>query len=942
MKVTLPLLIAGLAVCGCAQAPSAQPVNQPLRATPVTGADFDTAAFAQWMDGREQPITGDARTSAPQWVIWTSKTNSGHGGIKFGDTKTAGARHLRVGFKQPIAVGSVLVRGGGSLSFLKDWAAYPGDMNNENNWTPASRLVNGKPSRAEVGRDEYAQWVLPAGTQTRALRFSHEASATDTDFAGFLGGAYLSSEREVNLAPLALAATSASAREASKLNNGDDDGWKAWANRENNAKDARAAVSADDPEWVMLSWPEAVELSGLQLLWAGFSGATVQSYDGDKAPREARENEWKNIGSFDKIVKGYPTLLWPNRLDFGKTVKTRAIRVKVTAPADESGPHMGGKTHDGKRVWLGELMALSPLGKSPLQTVSFARADDVHPPIPIRFRLDKPGMVTLVIEKADGTRVRNLVANTPFGAGDNIAWWDGTDDLGRDMDAAKHGAYRIPARLVAPGTYRVRGLVHDAIVPRYEFSIYSPGTPPWETADKTGGWTTNHTPPQAALFLPADKAPGGKPLIYLGSYVSEGGAGLAWVDQNGIKQGGRGWIGGNWTAAPYLSADLGPNAAPDAYAYVASVWETAKKSGRFELRVTALTEKGDKEVARTQFDPVNPNQKKEEISGLAVHNGLIAVSLPRQKKIQFARVGADLKGELLGSAPVDDARGLLFQNDGKLLALVGTQLRRYTVADNGTLSAPQTLVAGLQDPQGITTDAAGNIYVSDWGTSHQVKVFDASGKALRTIGRAGAPTAGAYDPLHMNHPHGMAIDGNGRLWVTEQDYLPKRVSIWNADGSLWRAFYGPSKYGGGGTLDPNDPTRFLYADEEKGTLEFRLNWKTGEAKLANVLVRGSEMKMPFRAAAPELPLTRDGRRYLTNAYNTNPTDGHTSALLYVEKDGVAQPAAAMGKATHWELLESAPFRAKWPAGAQDALFAWSGYQRRRARATRRSELPRRR
>ena len=924
LKLLPILFLPGLLSVGCAQAQTAAPaLSQSSRATPVTGANFDSAAFAQWMDGREQPIEAKAPANAPQWVIWTNKTNSGYSGLKFGDTKTPGARHLRVGFKQPIAVGSVLVRGGGSLSFLKDWAAYPGDMSNENNWTPASRLVNGKPSRAEVGKDEYAQWVLPAGTQTRALRFSHQASATDTEFAGFLGGAFVSSEREVNLAPLALAQTSAGAREASKLTNGDDDKWNAWANRESNAKDARAQVSAGAPEWLMLSWPEPVELSGLQLLWAGFGGAQVQSYDGDGAPIEAKEGDWNPVGAFDKIVKGYPNLLWPNRLDFGKTVKTRAIRVRITAPADESGPHMGGKTHDGKRVWLGELMALSPLKNETLQAVSFETADKVHPPIPVKFTLDKPGRVTLVIEKADGTRVRNLVANTPFPAGENIAWWDGTDDLGRDMDAAGHGVYHIPAQLVAPGNYRVRGLVHDEIVPRYEFSIYSPGTPPWETADKTGGWTTNHTPPQAALFLPADKAPGGKPLVYLGSYVSEGGAGLAWVDQNGVKQGGRGWIGGNWTAAPYLSADKGANAAPDAYAYVASVWETAKRSGKFELRVTALTKGGDKEVARTQFDPFNDREKKEEINGLAVHNGLIAVSLPRQKKIQFARVGADLKGQLLAAAPVDDARGLLFQSDGKLLALVGTQLRRYTVSDGGTLSAPQTLAQGLQDPQGLAQDAAGNIYVSDWGTTHQVKVFDATGKAIRTIGKAGAPTTGPYDPLHLNHPHGMAIDGNGRLWVTEHDYLPKRVSIWNADGSLWKAFYGPAKYGGGGTLDPNDPTRFLYADEEKGTLEFRLDWKSGEAKLNSVLVRGSDMELPFRAAAPELPLVHNGQRYLTNSYNTNPTDGHTSAMLYIEKNGVAQPAAAMGKATHWKLLEEAPFKANWPAGAKDALFAWS-------------------
>ena len=52
-----------------------------------------------------------------------------------------------------------------------------------------------------------------------------------------------------------------------------------------------------------------------------------------------------------------------------------------------------------------------------------------HPPIPIPFRLKEPGFVTLVIEDAQGNRVRNLLSETAFPAGQNIAWWDGLDDL---------------------------------------------------------------------------------------------------------------------------------------------------------------------------------------------------------------------------------------------------------------------------------------------------------------------------------------------------------------------------------------------------------------------------------------------------------------------------------------------------------------------------------
>jgi len=133
-----------------------------------------------------------------------------------------------------------------------------------------------------------------------------------------------------------------------------------------------------------------------------------------------------------------------------------------------------------------------------------------QPPFAIPFSLREPGLVTLVIEDDSGKRVRNLIAEVPFPAGDNVAYWDGLDDLGRDQEAARHNLYQIPARFVELGTYHVRGLVHAPIHLRYEFSVYNPGNPPWETENSRGAWLANHTPPSAVLFVPqadADLSP---------------------------------------------------------------------------------------------------------------------------------------------------------------------------------------------------------------------------------------------------------------------------------------------------------------------------------------------------------------------------------------------------------------------------------------------------
>lgn len=64
-----------------------------------------------------------------------------------------------------------------------------------------------------------------------------------------------------------------------------------------------------------------------------------------------------------------------------------------------------------------------------------------HPPILIHFQLPEAGFVTLVIDDANGKRVRNLVAETAFPKGDNMVWWDGTDDLLRDPEPYRHGVY---------------------------------------------------------------------------------------------------------------------------------------------------------------------------------------------------------------------------------------------------------------------------------------------------------------------------------------------------------------------------------------------------------------------------------------------------------------------------------------------------------------------
>jgi len=73
-----------------------------------------------------------------------------------------------------------------------------------------------------------------------------------------------------------------------------------------------------------------------------------------------------------------------------------------------------------------------------------------------------------------------------------------------------------------------------------------------------------------------------------------------------------------------------------------------------------------------------------------------------------------------------------------------------------------------------------------------------------------------------------------------------------------------------------------------------------------------------------------------NCYNTNPVAGHSTAFLFQDRDGVAQPAAAMGMANAWDVLKTEPFLSLWPegpdphskdihghGGRNQVFFAWS-------------------
>lgn len=153
-SIALFLVVASIARAG-------EPIR-PL-AVPSPAAALDTAAFAEWVDGAERPIGAKElsdKSRHPQWLIFTDQVAPGHSGLRFGDSRQPGPRHLRVGFKDAVAVGSALVRGGGKLSVLRSDVPYPGDLANDDHWIAAERLVQRAVGNQEVAESDFASLCL--------------------------------------------------------------------------------------------------------------------------------------------------------------------------------------------------------------------------------------------------------------------------------------------------------------------------------------------------------------------------------------------------------------------------------------------------------------------------------------------------------------------------------------------------------------------------------------------------------------------------------------------------------------------------------------------------------------------------------------------------------------------------------------------------------------
>lgn len=588
---------------------------------------------------------------------------------------------------------------------------------------------------------------------------------------------------------------------------------------------------------------------------------------------------------------------------------------------------------------------------SPAKAATALAADvtGTKPPFAIAFTLDKPGVVTLVIDDADGNRVRNLISETYFEAGKHVVEWDGLNDH-QPKRVHQQPIFEFGGEGVGPGRYTVRGLVHDPVQLRYELPFYTAGNPPWDTADGRGGWLQDYTPPTAVAGLP-DK-------MLIGSPAGEA-FGVAWTALEGQRLGGlRGLsAGGGWAGAELLARDNGERADASVSAYVANNWDKT-----FEIEALTQTlpvgayNGGVRTMSMCLWGAGRKVYRPDDgnLTGLAARDMTVVAAIGNQNKLLVIQdtsahnfglrhgnptVSDDRSGNKVAEVPLEAPRGLAVTPDGRhLLAVSGTRVVRFAFPPQGQ---PTVVVAqGLEQPAHLAVDTNGNLYVSDQGT-HQVKVFTPEGKPLRTIGKPGGPRLGPYDEQRMANPAGLAISADGKLWVAESSEFPRRVSLWTLDGKFVKALYGNCNYGGGGIVDTGDAGRG-YVSQGDGTLQLRLDHEKGASAVEAIL------SLPGRGIKPPgigyhiqynrvmgFAVYRNGRRYLSNAYCTASGGGshidNSISIWKVGDDGAAAMVSSLGLADRWEVLHKPEFDTRLPQGvtrdggrySKLVLYAWA-------------------
>lgn len=410
--------------------------------------------------------------------------------------------------------------------------------------------------------------------------------------------------------------------------------------------------------------------------------------------------------------------------------------------------------------------------------------------VPIQIRIPAPAKVSVNIFGPHGEVLRELMGGEPQPKGLLTVRWDGKDQWGNALK---------------PGSYRWGAYLSNGLKAKFVGGVGKSGDPYFETPDGKGAWGGDHSDP---LDVAAD--PSG---LYFLWPVAESGKSIVKTDYSGRVL---------WRKTPFVGGGFGPiYALASDSRYVYAIHESDDiyllrldaATGQlipFGESATVLIEKGNSIAVPADSTPIlNGYNHQPESVGLATNGREIFVPIFSRNVI---RVLNPESGAFVREIACPAPRGLCLDARGDLFAVSYVQARPQIVRFADATGAAQTVVSrGLVAPWDVAVDATGQMFVSDLGTSQQIKVFSAGGKLLDARGKLGGRTrAGAYDPKSFLHPAGVATDAQNGLLVAESS-TPRVISRFaSADGRLLKRWFGAPVYWNGTWPDPQNPRVVFY------------------------------------------------------------------------------------------------------------------------------------
>ncbi|MFP4054404.1 MAG: hypothetical protein ACLFV7_11150, partial [Phycisphaerae bacterium] len=267
------------------------------------------------------------------------------------------------------------------------------------------------------------------------------------------------------------------------------------------------------------------------------------------------------------------------------------------------------------------------------------------------------------------------------------------------------------------------------------------------------------------------------------------------------------------------------------------------------------------------------------------------------------QVRSAAEDKILSETFVDDleVERLAFADDGTCYTVADGRLCRSTPGEKGW---KHEILGELKIGRASALHVYGDrLLVGDRGKNPAVYVTDRNGRVLHTIGGKGQFTIGKWDRDKVNRPVAVTMDRNGKVWIAENTYAPKRITRFNVDGRCEKEFIGNPEYGGGGWLDP-DLSSFYYRG-----LEHELDWEKGTSRLKAMNVRVYTEQTPTFDAS-SFGYTRGGRIVRANGRKYAVGDPGGGFWIAIKEEHRWKPAAIVGPAksvvltrkewkTHW-------------------------------------------